>query len=104
MTKNDGFTLSQLTNGPLLAIEKESWCGHPLRTTDEEAVWIAPRRDGTGCYAAAFNLSEKKRQVTVPDLGRPIKKAMELWTGKSARVLSASLPAHDAAVWRIDTE
>ncbi|MBO4925426.1 MAG: glycoside hydrolase family 27 protein [Clostridia bacterium] len=101
MTKNDPFTLSLLTNGALLAIERESWCAHPLRTGEEEAVWIAPRTDGTGCYAAAFNLSEKKRRVAVPDLGRPFRMATELWTGKTGRSLSALLPAHDTAVWRI---
>ena len=101
MTKNDPFTLSLLTNGALLEIEKESWCAHPLRTAEDEAVWIAPRRDGAGCYAAAFNLSEKKRRVAVPDPGRPVRMATELWTGKTGRRLSALLPAHDAAVWRI---
>ena len=65
MTKNDDFTLDLLTKRDLLEIEKVTWCAHPLRTTEEESVWIAPRKDGKGLYLALFNLGEKKRAVTV---------------------------------------
>jgi len=102
MTKNDAFTLSLLTNAPLLAIGKESWRAHPLRRTEEEALWAAPRKDGAGCYAAAFNLSDKRRRLTVPEMERPFRRATELWTGRRTRGLSALLPAHDAAVWHIE--
>ena len=104
LTKNDEFTLSLLTNGPLLEIEKTSFCGHPLRTGDAEAAWLAPRMDGRGCYAAVFNLSDEERSVSIsPDeLGRGFTKATELWSGEEASTLSATLPPHDAAVWKIE--
>ena len=106
MTKNDGFTLQLLTNGEVLDIEKESWSAHPLFTTGEESAWVAPRRDGAGYYLALFNLSDEERTVSVSvkehglaDMSR----AKELWTGRAVPEtgsLSATLPAHDAALFR----
>ena len=103
LPKNDDFTLKLLTNGAVLEIEKETWCAHPLYTTETECVWIAPRRDGKGAYVAAFNLADKARTITVaPEaVELPIRGAVELWTGKRPRSLTAKLPPHDAAVWRI---
>ena len=103
LPQNDDFTLKLLTNGTVLEIEKETWCAHPLYTTETECVWIAPRRDGKGAYVAAFNLSDKARTITVaPEaVELPIRGAVELWTGKRPRSLTAKLPPHDAAVWRI---
>ena len=85
MTKNDAFTLSLLTNAPLLAIEKESFCARPLRTTEEESVWAAPRKDGPGLYAALFNLSDEPRAVDAGEIlaDREYAEAKELWTGES---------------------
>ena len=106
MTKNDDFTLKLLTNGEVLAIEKESWSAHPLFTTEEESVWIAPRRDGTGYYLALFNLSDEERTVTVSAKQQGLadsSEAMELWTGKKTAetgCISAKLAAHDAAVFQ----
>ena len=105
MTKNDDFTLALLTNREVLDIEKQSWCAHPVFTSAEECVWIAPRKDGTGCYVAAFNLSGKARKVGVDAewLEQPFARATELWTGKAARKgLSARLAPHDAAVWKVE--
>ena len=105
LPKNDEFTLKLLTNGPLLAIEKEAWCAHPVRTTEECSLWLAPRKDGAGCYAAAFNLSDEEKQVAFPSeaLEGFAGPAEELWTGKEAHgaSLSALLPPHDAAVWLV---
>ena len=105
MPKNDDFTLSLLTNGDILAILRESSHAHPLRTTDLESVWVAPRTDGKGLYVALFNLSDKKRAVTA-DTELPqgvLSECRELWTGRRVlrpgRTLRASLPAHDAAVY-----
>ncbi len=99
LPKNDGFTLSLLTNGELLAIEKESWCGHPTRTTDEESLWIAPRKDGRGFYAAAFNLSDEEREIAL-ETEAPFETALELWSGReSSGPLCVRLAPHDAAVW-----
>ena len=101
LTLNDDFTLSLLTNAAVLEIEKASWCAHPLCTTDGECVWLAPRRDGKGCYVAAFNLSDVERVVRVdwPEGIRP-GRAVELWRNADATDgLEITLPPHDAAVW-----
>ena len=104
MTKNDDYTLSLLTRGEVLRILKESHCAHPLRTTEEESVWLAPRKDGQGIYAALFNLSDRKRAVSLAaeDAGREALAGEELWSGKALRratVLRAALAPHDAAVY-----
>ena len=105
LTKMDDFTLSLLTNAELLAIGKESFCGHPLYTREDAAAWIAPRQDGRGLYAALFNLSDKPKvlSLTAKELSYDQFSAFELWTG--ARVegdqLSIVLDPHDSSVWRI---
>ena len=104
MTKNDPFTLSLLTNQELLAIEKESYCAHPLLLTENDSVWIAPRKDGKGCYAALFNLSDEARRVACSseEIEYAYQSARELWTGactQAGRCLSAELAPHDAAVF-----
>ncbi len=105
MTKNDEFTLSLLQNAEVLNIGKESFCGHPLWTTDDESVWIAPRKDGQGKYVALFNLSDEKRTVSVASTQyEGGETAVELWSGKSICAkdgLSAELEAHDAVVFLV---
>ena len=104
LSLNDEFTLRLLTNAEVLAIERESWCAHPVLTTDEACVWVAPRKDGRGCYVAAFNLANRARIVRVsPEVVEaPFSGAVELWTGTRARsALKARLAAHDAAVWTL---
>ena len=105
MTKNDDFTLSLLTNAEVLSIGKESFCGHPLWTTEAESVWVAPRKDGQGVYVALFNLSDEARTVSVTreqaEMGA---QATELWSGKPADAadgLSAELAPHDAVVYLV---
>lgn len=106
MTKNDDFTLSLLTNGELLNIEKTTHCAHPLYRTEKECAWMAPRMDGKGGYIALFNLSDETREVTFqPDCWQG--KARELWTGREwapGEMLMAVLPPHDAAVWKIERD
>ena len=106
MTKNDAFTLELLTNADVLAVGKESFCAHPLLTTEEESVWFAPRQDGNGAYAALFNLSDEAREVALPAawLDRPYVSAVELWTKKRTGfdgALSVRLAPHDAAVFML---
>ena len=101
LPKNDAFTLALLTNQAVLDIEKTSWCAHPLYTTAEECAWIAPRKDGQGAYAAAFNLSDAPRQIRLA-VEVPFTKATELWTGREQADLTAALPPHDTALWRIE--
>ena len=106
MTKNDDFTLSLLTNRNILEILQSSWCVHPLRTTEEESVWIAPRQDGDGFYLALFNLSDRKRTVSASPTLPEGKKAeiTELWSSRRLRCsdsLRVALAPHDAAVCRV---
>lgn len=102
----DDFTVKLLTNAPLLAIGKESHCGHPLYTTDTTSAWVAPRKDGSGCYAALFNLADEPQTLTLTAAELEMAKldAMELWTGNaiaSGDALTVTLAPHDAAVWQI---
>ena len=104
---NDAFTLKLLTNRSLLEIEKETYCAHPLYTSDQAAAWIAPRIDGKGCYAALFNLSEEEKEMSLDaeDIGHIYAGARELWTGAETEdmtVLKAVLPPHGCAVWRLE--
>jgi len=101
LPQNDEFTLQLLTNQAVLDIEKTSWCAHPLYTMAEECAWIAPRRDGQGAYAAAFNLSDAPREIRLA-VEVPFTKATELWTGREQAALTATLAPHDAALWRIE--
>ena len=105
MTKSDDFTLSLLQNADVLAIGKESFCGHPLWTTDLESVWVAPRKDGKGLYVALFNLSDEERTVSVPATQYEADgNATELWSKASCSAadgLSAVLTAHDAVVYLV---
>ena len=106
MTKNDAFTQDLLTRKDILEIGKVSWCAHPLRTTAEESAWIAPRQDGKGLYVALFNLSDRKRAVSLrtEEAGRPALTGRELWTGteiRNAKQLRTVLGPHDAAVWKV---
>ena len=104
LTKNDPFTRGLLTNAGVLEIARESFCARSLRTTEEESVWMAPRKDGQGLYVALFNLSGRKRTVRVSaaELEFSAGTARELWTGRETRCrgsLKAELPPHDAAVF-----
>ena len=106
LTKNDDFTLSLLTREDVLKILRDSACGHPLRTLEDESVWIAPRKDGQGVYLALFNLSDKTRTVSLSaeEADLPCFRGTELWTGREIRKtdsLRARLAPHDAAVFLV---
>ncbi len=105
LPSSDAFTLSLLTNRDVLEVLRTSWCGHPLFTKEDSAVWVAPRRDGTGCYAAFFNLSEKEMQMALPEgtLEYSWQKARELWTGNQTEKLSWTVSAHDSALFLLTT-
>ncbi len=101
MADMDDDTLTLLTKGEVLAIEKEAWCSHPVYTNDNASVWIAPRKDGRGFYAAVFNLSDAERVVSVPEgaAEMPFARAKELWSGQKSASLTARLAPHGCAVW-----
>ena len=106
---NDPFTLGLLTNRALLDIERQSFCGHPLYTSEKASAWIAPRVDGRGGYLALFNLADETQTLTASpaETGLACGRAAELWTGEETgsltekSVLSASLPPHGCAVWAL---
>ena len=104
MTKNDEFTLKLLTNQALLDIEKESFMAHPVRQDDNESVWIAQRKDGSGVYIALFNLSDEQRMIAISpsEIEIEAKSAYEIWTGaESSPVngISECIAPHDARVY-----
>lgn len=106
LTKCDPFTISLLTNENVLNIQKSSFCAHPLRTTEEESVWIAPRKDGQGMYIAVFNLSDEVRRIAVTEEETEISvaRAVELWTGSTNAKLYAELGPHACAVWHVGSD
>ena len=106
LTKNDEFTLKLLTNDKLLDIQRTTHCAHPITTTSNESIWIAPRRDGNGIYAALFNLSDETRTVSLAleDIGYAVEKADEIWSGTTLCkpvCLTVALQPHDAAVYHM---
>ena len=104
LTKMDETSLKLLTNEKVLAIEKTTSSAHPLYRTDDECVWAAPERDGSGLYVGLFNLSDSERTVCADErlLEKKIECAEELWTGEHmSGSLSSTLPPHGAAIWKI---
>ncbi len=107
LTKLDAFTKELLTNGELLAIEKESFCAHPLYTLEDRAAWIAARKDGKGCYVALFNLGDQEQTLSLSLEDAELADgatATELWTKHTKTAveqLTVTLAAHDAAVWYV---
>lgn len=108
LPKNDDFTLKLLTNREVLEIQEKSHCAHQLYRTEAEIAWIAPYKNGAGSYLALFNISERKRKITINledfELGN-YKMARELWTGQDVTVsqeLSVDVKSHSAAILRFE--
>jgi len=104
MTKNDQFTFDLLTNADVLNIGRDSFCGHPITTTDEESIWVAPRQDGKGVYVALFNLSDETRTVSIEldKIEVQAETVKELWSKQEAKAgekLEAKIAPHDAVVY-----
>ena len=104
LTKLDPITLDLLTNSRGLAAHRDGFGAHPLRTSEEESVWVSSRA-GTGeRYAALFNLSDQPRKVAVHTelLQTGARCARELWSGLEQPLgpeLSAELQPHDAVIF-----
>lgn len=107
LPENDEFTLKLLTNKEILDIEEKTHCGHELYNTDEEIAWIAPLKEGNGCYIAFFNISDEVRDISINLDAYDIKNkqsAKELWTGKEVSVngiLKAEVAPHDAVIFKL---
>ncbi len=105
LTKLDAFTLQLITNRDVLEMTKVIHCAHPLYTREDAVAWMAPRRDGRGCYLALFNLAQEARELTLPleEAGLQPGEARELWTGKNSRgdAVRALVEPHGAALWLV---
>ena len=105
LTKLDAFTLKLITNRDVLDMEKAIYCAHPLYTREDAAAWMAPRKDGQGCYLALFNLTDEAMELSLPvaEAGLQPGEARELWTGAVSRgdTVSARIAPHDAALWLV---
>ena len=105
LTKLDAFTLKLITNRDVLDMEKAIYCAHPLYTQEDAAAWMAPRKDGQGCYLALFNLTDEAMELSLPvaEAGLQPGEARELWTGAVSRgdTVSARIAPHDAALWLV---
>ena len=104
----DAWTLSLLTNPEVIAVEQHSSGNHPVINTDKTVVWTAQAGSGGGQYLAVFNLTESKAVVNYEwkDLGLSGKeyKLRDLWEHKdlgTANVLTAELPPHASALYRV---
>lgn len=104
LTRLDEWTLSLLTNRAVLALLTPDCRPRQVVRSDEEAVWTAENKTLGTRYAALFNLSDGERTVctALPDAAG----GTELWTGEPASVqsgvLSAALPPHACAVYRME--
>jgi len=101
MTGFDEFTMSLVTNGELLKIEKDTHCAHMVtrKIVDgtEQIVWIAPAKDGSCNYLALFNVGEADAEICVSfdKLGIEAKEAYDIWEG-TAEVVGDALQANVA--------
>ncbi len=104
LTKTDPATLALITNPEILGMLRNSFSAHPLTTTPEESVWIAPGKNGDGLYLAVFNLSDRKRRIRIPSEALEIRycSVRDLWARKDVlpnQVRSVPLPPHGTAAY-----
>ena len=105
---NDDVTLKLLTNEEVLEIQEKSHCAHQLFRTESEVAWIAPYKEGCGCYFALFNISEVDREIMV-DLEEfeleNYKIAKELWSQETCdiqQILKVEVKKHGAVIYRFE--
>lgn len=105
MPQNDEFTTKLLTNAEVLAIEKESYCGHQLYRNENEIAWLAPRKDGKGVYLALFNISDRNRRIQIDLAAYELEdyaQITELWSGKKKKAtknLGDVIARHGAVIY-----
>ncbi|MBD2867266.1 glycoside hydrolase family 27 protein [Paenibacillus arenilitoris] len=110
MRDNDEWTLSLLTNRDVLHMHRSSFGARRASRIGGKVVWVAEGPDGER-YAALFNTGEEAAEVsvTLAELGIDgAADAKELWTGKALGplndALSAAIPPHGAALYRLTAE
>lgn len=109
LRNNDEFTLYLLTNRDILKMHRDGENAHQLRRNENDCVWKSLDREDGSVYAALFNLSEEEREVSVSfeELELAGKYAVrDLWRGRElgeeSGGISAVLPPHAAAVYRLE--
>jgi hypothetical protein len=122
LTQLDDATLKLLTNREVLALLREGCHAVQVTRTADCAVWAVRGRTPDELYLALFNLSDATATVAagwkhaaqllhMDTAGKAYSQAWELWDG-SVRALfgedadgdtvSATLPAHDCALLRLE--
>lgn len=108
LRNNDDFTLSLLTNPEILRMHRQGEEAHQVRRSARSCVWQSRDWEDGSTYVALFNLRDTPGEVTVyfHELELLGKYAVrDLWAhkdlGEEAEGLTATLPAHGAAVYRL---
>ncbi len=104
----DAPTLALLTNREVLAVNQASSENRPHYIEDGGRIWSAKAEGSADRYVALFNVSDKPREVWIKlrDLGITRSVAVrDLWEGKAlgqqSERISAALPPHGAALYRL---
>ena len=103
LTKLDDWTLSLLTNREVLAMLTPDCRPRQISRKEDKAVWVAENDKLGTSYLALFNLSDGEQEV---EASTTFAVGTELWTNSRISTkngkLSAKLPAHGCAVYRMD--
>lgn len=108
LPKNDEFTLKLLTNQDVLELQTKSHCAHQLFRTEEEVAWLAPWKNGAGCYLALFNISEYDKDIEINLADYELENytiAKELWSQSTydvEQILKARVKKHGAVIYRFE--
>ncbi|MFK0158993.1 alpha-galactosidase [Streptomyces sp. NPDC090499] len=101
-------TIALLTNDEALDVLWHSTGNQEVLRERDLVLWTARDTDGHTRYAAVFSLADEERRVEVPlgSVGATSRdRVRELWTGTGTahdgRHLTAVLPAHGAALYRL---
>ena len=103
----DAATLSLLTNREVIAVNQQSIDNQPHFEMDGTRIWTARAGQGDSHYLALFNTTAKPRQVSfkLARIGLADAAVRDLWTGselgRSAGEVSAMLPPHGSALYRL---
>jgi len=114
LPSNDAATLALITNAEVLAVNQHSVGGHEVYRNADTIAWVAdpPASSGHSSsaakYVAVFNTGDADRTVELSfaDAGMQAAHASfrDLWAGKdigTADHISASIPAHGSALYRV---
>lgn len=103
----DAPTLALLTNREVLAVNQESTDNRPHFVEDGVRIWSARAEGSPDRYLALFNTGPEPRTINLApqsvDLAGPVT-LRDLWEGRDLGMqarISAQLPAHGAALYRI---